>query len=190
MISSQKKWMYLSFALMGILASGILASGILAPAAFATSPTLTDILNKIVGVDTKTSAINTKVDTMQGQISQLHNSMLTKIVEKGFTLSNSNTVERIVCDSDKPFIVHVGGADKGSANNRVDVFIQPDVHDNNTPVDGVQIFNVATLGFSQTMGGDGNHQFELFASGDSGSALEGIITMQTAEGANASCVVV
>jgi len=42
---------------------GIIASGILAPTALAASPTLTDIFNKLTGVDTKVSSIKTIVDT-------------------------------------------------------------------------------------------------------------------------------
>ena len=51
---SQKKWKYLSIALMGIIASGILA-----PTAFAASPTLTDIFNKLTGVEAK---VNNNLD--------------------------------------------------------------------------------------------------------------------------------
>jgi len=53
---SQKKWKYLSFALMAVIASGLLA-----PTAFAASPTLTDIFNKLGIIDTKVGVIDTKV---------------------------------------------------------------------------------------------------------------------------------
>jgi hypothetical protein len=56
---SEKKWKYLSFALMGIIASGILA-----PTALAASPTLTDIFSKLVGLDSKATAIQAKTNNL------------------------------------------------------------------------------------------------------------------------------
>ena len=56
---SQKKWMYLSFALMAVIASGLLA-----PTAFAASPTLTDIFNKLGVIDTKVAGIKTNTDSL------------------------------------------------------------------------------------------------------------------------------
>jgi hypothetical protein len=56
-INSQKKWKYLSFALMGILATGIFSTQ-----AFGASPTLTDIFNKLTGVDAKVTGIKASTD--------------------------------------------------------------------------------------------------------------------------------
>ena len=58
-ISNEKKWKYLSFALMGILGTGVFATQ-----AFGTSPSLTDAMNKLLGLDTKITAIKAKTDSL------------------------------------------------------------------------------------------------------------------------------
>jgi len=56
---SQKKWKYLSFGLIIVIGSGILV-----PSAFAASPTLNDIMSKLLGLDTKVTAIKAKTDNL------------------------------------------------------------------------------------------------------------------------------
>src|SRR5207247_8619554 len=58
-ISNEKKWKYLSFALMGILGTGLLSTQ-----AYGANPTLTDIMNKLLRVDTKVTAIQAKTDNL------------------------------------------------------------------------------------------------------------------------------
>jgi len=57
---SQKKWKYLSFALMGVIATGMLA-----PTAFAASPTLGDVLNTVLGIKTTTDRLPGQLQTIK-----------------------------------------------------------------------------------------------------------------------------
>ncbi len=103
---------------------GILASGILAPTALAASPTLTDIYSRLVGLDTKVTAIQEKTDklpsdpTSQEQTGSVKSVRVSKVVDPSF---GTEQIELISTVAGKTFSGHLMTNYFGSLGNDADV---------------------------------------------------------------------
>jgi len=87
---SQKKWKYLSFALLAIIASGILA-----PTALAASPTLTDIFNKLGVVDAKVTATQTSVNNILSNVTAIKSTTNTNLDAKISSRATQTSVNNV-----------------------------------------------------------------------------------------------
>lgn len=166
-LSLYGKWKY---ATIGALA--ILALGFSFPQAFAhvsnnTSHMLQHIYETVAGINTKVDQLQVDIDNLTddpAKQSAVEDAMFTQIVREHIHAPGSESVD---CTSDDDYILYYTGYGN----------VGIDIHDDLPPF-GVSANEFGTV----TVGGNGGDTITLNISNGAG-----IITLQTTEGAQASC---
>ena len=178
-ITELKRWKYLSFALIGILAAGSVTASVPQASAHVTTNVqhmLEHIYNFVDGIEAKTN--NLPADPASQ--SAVEKAIPTQIINESIR-ADLPVRDEVTCTSSSDFVVHVsssraleaeGGFLRVSIAGVTDDSIYP-VADSNT----------------LTFGADADIPVTIEAEATSPAFLFAVITMQTAQGATASCTV-
>jgi hypothetical protein len=172
--SYEKKWKYVSIGLMAVLAVGFSF-----PQAFA--HITSDMKHGVEHVIALLNAIKAKTDNLPSDPasqSAVEKAIPTQVVT-AFVASNEEISDTVTCTSSSDFIVHVS-ASRGAPPEGG--FIQVSV----TDLLSGHIYHIPDSN-TLTFGADAGDSVTIDAGGSSGFVFAAV-TMQTAEGATASCI--
>jgi hypothetical protein len=164
---TQNKWKYATIGMLAILAAGFSFPQAFAHVSNNTGHMLQHIYEIVTGIDTKVDQLQADVDTLTedtARQSEVEDAMFTQVIRK--TMNNGSVRD---CTSDEDFMVHfVGFGSVTLGDGNYGVALSP-AHDANA------------VGVSYTLGGSGGDTITVESDGG------GFVTLQTTEGANASC---
>ena len=171
MIESKKVWMYSTIGLAAILAVGFSF-----PQAFAhITSTVPHAFQHILDA---LAPLQADVDNLQTDVDDLQSSQFTQIVRG---VENDNTIGSTICQSDEDYIVNIFVHSTSTANTLIVQFPDP------TAGSYFLQFNPEN-GAVYTIGLNAGEQIEIEGTATGIEAIFAFITLQTKEGAIASCV--
>jgi hypothetical protein len=180
---SEKKWKYVSIGLMAVLAVGFSFPQAFAHVTSDMKHGVEHVIALLNNIDTKVTAIKAKTDNLPtdpASQSAVEKSIPTQIINE-IIRADLPVRDEVTCTSSSNFVVHVsssraleaeGGFLRVSIAGVIDDSIYP-VADSNT----------------LTFGADPDIPVTIEAEATSPAFLFAVVTMQTAEGATASCTV-
>ena len=141
----------------------------------------------VTALQTTVNSVKAKTDVLPGDIasqSATNNAMFNKVV--GMRLVSNFD---ITCNSNKDFIVHIAldghsQPDLGTTNSMI-IYRLPD-SDPNT-AETLAFYNNLNTWTTLTVGARGDQQITIRTSTNTDATMDGLITLQTTQGAVASC---